>query len=224
MKTRNLMLVLGLILFWTCSKTEDPQVTNESFSKAALEATVIVETRLTDDDIEVSKKGTGAIIGQDGRIITNYHNIGTAQEIQVILYDGSRLKGEILKALPEQDLVLLKIRAENLTTFPIKTSYDLEIGTTVYAIGNPFNLDFSMTSGIVSSLDRKFRTVPHLKNVKRFIQTDVPINSGCSGGPLFDNLGYLVGINTAIVTNSGNFEGYSLAIPSDLIQDFLASL
>jgi S1-C subfamily serine protease len=168
--------------------------------------------------------GSGVIVdGERGFVITNFHVIRNAQAIQVILKDGRKYDAQPLGAAPSLDLAVLKIGARGLPTLPLGDSSKLEVGDYVVAIGNPFGLGQTVTSGIVSATDRPLGQ----GDSRRFIQTDAPINPGNSGGALINLHGQLIGINSALFSPSqsessaGNV-GIGFAIPSDVVKQVLA--
>jgi|TARA_R110000851_G_scaffold165169_2_gene309881 serine protease Do len=153
--------------------------------------------------------GSGFIISEDGYILTNTHVVAGASDIQVTLTDGQEYKAEVIGTDARTDVALIKIDAQDLKPLPIGTSTTLKKGQWVLAIGSPFGLESTVTSGIVSAINRD--TGDYLP----FIQTDVAVNPGNSGGPLLNLAGEVVGINSQIVSRSGGFMGISLAIPID---------
>lgn len=153
--------------------------------------------------------GSGFIISDDGYILTNNHVVSDAHGIYVTLTSGKEYKATVVGTDPRTDIALLKIDAKGLPTLPIGTSRSLKKGQWVLAIGSPFGLESTVTSGIVSAINRD--TGDYLP----FIQTDVAVNPGNSGGPLIDLSGRVVGVNSQIVSQSGGFMGISLAIPID---------
>jgi S1-C subfamily serine protease len=168
--------------------------------------------------------GSGVIVdGKRGFVITNYHVIRNASAIEVTLKDGRKYRAEPLGAAPELDLAVLKIGASNLPTLPLGDSRKLEVGDYVVAIGNPFGLGQTVTSGIVSATDRPLGQ----GDPRRFIQTDAPINPGNSGGALINLDGKLIGINSALFspaqseTSAGSI-GIGFAIPSNVVKQVLA--
>ena len=168
--------------------------------------------------------GSGVIVdGVRGFVITNFHVIRNAQAIQVILKDGRKYDAEPLGAAPSLDLAVLKIGARGLPTLPLGDSGKLEVGDYVVAIGNPFGLGQTVTSGIVSATDRPLGQGDN----RRFIQTDAPINPGNSGGALINLHGQLIGINSALFSPTqsesaaGNV-GIGFAIPSNVVKQVLA--
>ncbi|TEA78514.1 DegQ family serine endoprotease [Allopusillimonas ginsengisoli] len=153
--------------------------------------------------------GSGFIISDDGYIITNNHVVAKSNGIFVTLTDGKEYKAKVIGTDTRTDIALIKIDAKNLTPLPIGDSKNLKKGQWVLAIGSPFGLDSTVTSGIVSAINRD--TGDYLP----FIQTDVAVNPGNSGGPLIDLAGRVVGVNSQIISQSGGFMGISLAIPID---------
>mgnify|MGYP001165808607 FL=1 len=159
--------------------------------------------------------GSGVIISTDGYIITNNHVIDGADELEVTLNDNRKFPAKIIGADPTTDIALIKIEATDLPTIPFGDSEKLKVGEWVLAVGNPFNLTSTVTAGIVSAKSRgnigaggKDRS-----KIESFIQTDAAVNPGNSGGALVNTKGELVGINTAIYSETGNFAGYSFAVP-----------
>lgn len=153
--------------------------------------------------------GSGFIISADGYILTNNHVVEGANEIFVTMTDGKELTAEVIGTDPRTDIALIKIDAKDLPPLPIGDSRQLKKGQWVLAIGSPFGLDSTVTAGIVSAINRD--TGDYLP----FIQTDVAVNPGNSGGPLLNLAGQVVGVNSQIVSRSGGFMGISLAIPID---------
>lgn len=160
--------------------------------------------------------GSGAVIDKLGHIVTNFHVIEEARQVMVNLYDGSSYPGELVGVDPSNELAVLRIKAPESKLFPIRwgDSSKLLVGMRVYALGNPFGLERTLTVGIVSSLNRTLRTDTR-RTIRGVIQTDAAINPGNSGGPLLNRKGEMIGINTAIVTRSGQSAGIGLAIPSN---------
>ena len=158
--------------------------------------------------------GSGSIIDQKGYVLTNYHVIKDANELSVTLADGTNHRGDIIGVDPENDLAVIKFDPEGqrLTTIPFGSSLDLRVGQKVLAIGNPFALDRTLTTGIVSGLGRPVRTNSGLV-IKEMIQTDASINPGNSGGPLLNSRGEMIGINTMIFSPSGGSVGIGFAVP-----------
>ena len=164
--------------------------------------------------------GSGFIIEPDGLILTNYHVVDNAEKITVRLLDGRELAGKVVGEDQKIDIALVKISARDLPVAPLGDSDQLEVGEWVMAIGNPFGLDNTVTSGIVSAKDRQIGAGPY----DHFIQTDASINPGNSGGPLVNLQGEVIGIDTAIFSQSGGNIGIGFAIPINLVKDLLPQL
>ena len=162
--------------------------------------------------------GSGFIWDTSGNVITNFHVIQNADAAQVTLADQSNWKAKLVGAAPDKDLVVLKIDApaNRLPAIPVGTSKDLQVGQSVFAIGNPFGLDQSLTTGVISALGREIESVTR-RPIQGVIQTDAAINPGNSGGPLLDSAGRLIGVNTAIYSPSGASAGIGFAIPVDTV-------
>ncbi len=156
--------------------------------------------------------GSGVIVSPDGVILTNAHVVKGADEIKVTLADKRSFDAKLIGADPESDIAVIKIKAKNLPTAKLGNSDKLKVGEIVLAVGNPFGLNQTVTSGIVSA---KGRTNMGIIDYEDFIQTDAAINPGNSGGPLVNMNGDVVGINTAIATRSGGYQGIGFAIPSN---------
>lgn len=156
--------------------------------------------------------GSGAIIRPDGYIVTNNHVVEGAEELQVKLLDGSRYDAEIIGTDPQTDLAVIKVDADNLPSISLGSSDNLKVGQWVMAFGSPLSADLSntVTAGIISAVGRLSQGA---EGVQTFIQTDAAINPGNSGGPLVDLQGRLIGINTAIISRTGGYQGIGFAIP-----------
>ena len=166
--------------------------------------------------------GSGVIIDADkGHVVTNYHVVNNADEIMVTLADGREIKAKLLGKDEQSDIALLAIDADNLTAIPKANSDNLRVGDFVVAIGNPFGLGQTVTSGIISALGRSGLNI---ENYENFIQTDAAINSGNSGGALVNLNGELVGINTAIIAPGGGNVGIGFAIPVNMVANLLDQL
>jgi serine protease Do len=163
-------------------------------------------------DTPVFGAGSGFIVSPDGVILTNAHVVRDAKEVTVKLQDRREYRAKVLGSDPKTDVAVLKIDAKNLPVVPIGKSSDLKVGEWVLAIGSPFGLDSTVTAGVVSA---KGRSLPDDSNVP-FIQTDVAVNPGNSGGPLFNTRGEVVGINSQIYSQTGGYQGLSFAIPIDV--------
>ena len=158
--------------------------------------------------------GSGVIISTDGYIITNNHVIDGADELEVTLNDNRKFEAKVIGADPTTDIALLKIEADDLPTIPFGDSEKLKVGEWVLAVGNPFNLTSTVTAGIVSAKSRgNIGAGGDRRKIESFIQTDAAVNPGNSGGALVNTKGELVGINTAIYSETGSYAGYSFAVP-----------
>jgi len=169
--------------------------------------------------------GSGFIWDAAGHIVTNFHVIQGATAARVTLADQSNHEAELVGAFEDRDLAVLRIKAprEKLPPIPIGTSRDLLVGQQVYAIGNPFGLDQTLTTGIVSALNREIESM-NRRAIRGAIQTDAAINPGNSGGPLLDSAGRLIGVNTSIYSPSGASAGIGFAIPVDEVNRIVPRL
>ena len=178
-------------------------------------------------DVTQVPRGTGSGFMWDdrGNIVTNFHVIQGASGARVTLSDQSTWKAALVGAFPDRDLAVLRIDAprEKIKPIPIGNSRDLVVGQKVYAIGNPFGLDQTLTTGIVSALDREIESVTQ-RPIRGVIQTDAAINPGNSGGPLLDSAGRLIGVTTAIFSPSGAYAGIGFAIPVDEVNRIVPRL
>ena len=168
--------------------------------------------------------GSGVIISSNGMIVTNNHVIDEADEINVVLNDKREFKAKLIGTDPSTDIALLKIEASGLSALTFGNSDELKLGEWVLAVGNPFNLTSTVTAGIVSAKSRDIGINPDQMRIESFIQTDAAVNPGNSGGALVDTQGKLVGINTAIASQTGSYSGYSFAIPANIVQKVVADL
>ncbi|MDL2262577.1 Do family serine endopeptidase, partial [Bacteroidales bacterium OttesenSCG-928-I21] len=168
--------------------------------------------------------GSGVIISADGYIVTNNHVIEKSDEIEVMLNDKRSFTAELIGKDPSTDLALLKINATDLSPISFGDSDDLKVGEWVLAVGNPFNLTSTVTAGIVSAKARNINILSADMKIESFIQTDAAVNPGNSGGALVNTSGELVGINTAIASQTGNYAGYAFAIPTSIVSKVVADL
>lgn len=165
--------------------------------------------------------GSGVILSEDGIVVSNYHVVGMATDIRVVLNDRREFSARVLLSDADADLAILKIDADGALPFlPLRGSDSVEVGELALAIGNPFGVGQTVSSGIVSGLARS--GVAGNGGLGYFIQTDAPINPGNSGGALIDVHGRLIGVNTSILTKSGGSNGIGFAIPADLVAAFVA--
>lgn len=169
--------------------------------------------------------GSGSVLDKSGHILTNYHVIGNAQNISVTLYNGESYEARVVGFDPPNDIAIIKIEAPESTLHPVVMgdSSKLKVGMRVLAIGNPFELERTLTTGIVSSLNRTLE-VQQDWTIKSIIQIDAAINPGNSGGPLLDLHGRLIGMNTAIASVSGQSSGVGFAIPVNLVSRVVPDL
>ena len=164
--------------------------------------------------------GSGVILSADGYVVSNYHVVGGATDIRVVLHDGREISGDVILSDEESDLAVLKLNTdEMLPHLDLRKSDTVEVGELVLAIGNPFGVGQTVTNGIISGLARTGIASGSAKGY--FLQTDAPINPGNSGGALIDISGSLVGVNTSILSRSGGSNGIGFAIPADLVGQFL---
>ena len=176
-----------------------------------------------------SGAGSGVFISSKGYIVTNNHVIDNASEIQVILNDNSKYDATVIGTDPSTDIAVIKIEGENFPAIAIGNSDVLEIGEWVLAVGNPFNLTSTVTAGIVSAKARNINLLnsdadKNIFPIESFIQTDAAVNPGNSGGALVNSRGELVGINTAIASQTGSYSGYSFAVPVNLVKKVMKDL
>ncbi len=168
--------------------------------------------------------GSGVIVSEDGYIVTNYHVIEGGQRFEIILPNKRTLNGKLIGHDPDTDLALLKVNADYLSPLPFGNSDIAQVGEWVLAVGNPFDLNSTITAGIISAKARNIDILNDYYSVESFIQTDAVVNPGNSGGALVNTKGELIGINTAIISESGGYEGYSFAIPSNLVKKVITDL
>jgi S1-C subfamily serine protease len=169
-------------------------------------------------EVPAEGTGSGSVIDRQGHILTNYHVVEDARQVEVTLFDGKTYDAKFVGADPINDTCIIKIDAAPEVLFPVTfgDSRRLKVGMRVFAIGNPFGLERTLTTGIVSSLNRSLQ-IHQNRTIKSIIQIDAAINPGNSGGPLLDTSGRLIGMNTAIASKTGQNSGVGFAIPSTLI-------
>ncbi|MDH3675027.1 MAG: trypsin-like peptidase domain-containing protein [Anaerolineae bacterium] len=170
--------------------------------------------------------GSGFVWDQEGHIVTNFHVIADATEIEVIFADGTRAEAEVVGSDPDADLAVVKVDlpAEALKPVRLGDSDALQVGQLSIAIGNPFGQDFTMTSGIVSGVGRTIQSGNSPFSIPEIVQTDAPINPGNSGGPLLSRHGEVIGINTQIVSRSGSSSGVGFAVPVNIAKRVIPTL
>ncbi len=164
------------------------------------------------------------IISPDGYIITNNHVIKGARELEITLNNKESYEAEVVGVDESTDIALLKIDKEDLSYLPFGDSDNVKVGEWVLAVGNPFNLTSTVTAGIVSAKARDINIMNNNKRIESFIQTDAAVNPGNSGGALVNTRGNLVGINTAISSQTGSYIGYSFAVPSNIARKVIEDL
>ncbi len=172
----------------------------------------------------VQGSGSGVILTRDGFIVTNNHVIDKADNIEVVLNDKRTFKAKLVGRDPRTDIALLKIDATDLPFIPFGNSDEVKVGEWVLAIGNPFNLNSTVTAGIISAKARNIQILTEQYAIESFIQTDAAVNPGNSGGALVNLKGELIGINTAIASKTGSYAGYSFAIPSSIAKKIVTDL
>lgn len=200
------------------------QSTIELFRKVSPSVVFITTVALRRDwlslNVQEIPRGTGSgfIWDKAGHVVTNFHVIQGSSAALVTLSDRSSWNAKLIGVAPEKDLAVLQIQAPpgKLQPIPIGSSGDLQVGQKAFAIGNPFGLDQTLTTGIISALGREIESVARIP-IRNVIQTDAAINPGNSGGPLLDSAGRLIGVNTAIYSPSGVYAGIGFAIPVDTV-------
>jgi 2-alkenal reductase len=208
---------------------EFEHATVEVFSERGPAVAMVVTQRTGRDPFGRGIVGTGAGSGflwdAAGHIVTNNHVVAGAQVIGVRLDAERTIPAELVGTAPDYDLAVLRpLEAlEPVAPIPVGSSHDLVVGQTVYAIGNPFGLSRSMSVGIISALDRLLPAASG-REIRGVIQTDAAINPGNSGGPLLDTAGRLIGVNTAIFSETGNFAGVGFAVPVDVVNEVIPQL
>ncbi|MEP0203508.1 MAG: trypsin-like peptidase domain-containing protein [Halioglobus sp.] len=211
--------------------TEEEANTTEIFSKASPAVVYVTNKALRRNLFSLNVQeiprgaGTGFVWDRSGLIVTNFHVIAGAQRLTVTLQDRTEYDAEVVGIAPEKDLAVLRLiePPKELATLPLGDSSELSVGRKVLAIGNPFGLDTTLTTGVVSALGREIQA-PSNRRIRGVIQTDAAINPGNSGGPLLNSLGQLVGVNTAIYSPSGASAGIGFAIPVNTVKDVVPQL
>ncbi len=209
----------------------DERATIAIFERSAKSVVFIANTAIQRDIwsfnmMEVPQgSGTGFVWNKQGHIVTNFHVIYGADAIKVTLADRSEHQAKLVGADPDHDLAVLQIQAPEslLEPLAIGSSQDLRVGQKVLAIGNPFGLDHTLTTGVVSALGRTIKSMSN-RTIEGVVQTDAAINPGNSGGPLLDSSGRLIGVNTQIVSPSGAYAGIGFAVPVDMVNRIVPEL
>ena len=209
----------------------DEQQTIRVFEQATRSVVFIANTSIQRDPwslnmFEVPQgAGTGFVWNRKGHIVTNFHVVYNADAIAVTLANRKEYQARVVGVDPDHDLAVLQIKASPRVLFPLKigSSHNLRVGQKVLAIGNPFGLDHTLTTGVVSALGRTIKSLTN-RTIEGVIQTDAAINPGNSGGPLLDSVGRLIGINTQIVSPSGVFAGIGFAVPVNTVNRIVPDL
>ena len=173
---------------------------------------------------EQVSSGSGVIVSNEGYVLTNNHVVSGAEEIEITLHDKRSFKATLVGTDPNTDIAVLKIKGDNLPVIAFGNSDDVMVGEWVLAVGNPFNLTSTVTAGIVSAKGRDINIIGGASKIESFIQTDAAVNPGNSGGALVNTRGELIGINTAIASETGNYAGYSFAVPVNLAKKIFMDL
>ena len=176
------------------------------------------------EGFQQGSSGSGIIVHEDGYILTNTHVVNGADKLDVTLNDGRQFPGEIVGVDSLTEVAVIKIEGDDLPIADLGDSEKLQVGQWVVAIGNPLELQFTITAGIVSAIGRQMRIIGDRFGIENFIQTDAVINPGNSGGALVDLTGKVIGVNTAIATRTGYYEGYGFAIPINLAKAVMEDL
>ena len=208
----------------TTGLTPSEQATISVFKKATRSVVYITNNAIHRDlwslnTFEVPQgSGSGFIWDTQGHIVTNFHVVYGADAIQIVLDDQSSYDAKVVGVDPDHDLAVLKVQAPTHKLIPVAigNSQNLQVGQQVLAIGNPFGLDHTLTTGVVSALGRSIKSVTD-RTIEGVIQTDAAINPGNSGGPLLDSAGRLIGVNTQIISPSGAFAGIGFAVPVQMV-------
>jgi len=235
---KTVVLISFTLLFYNCTKAQkSPCIDFTQAAEHTVHAVVHIQCEYSQQTLfyedffgflnpqlrnrTYQTSGSGVIIKENGYIITNNHVVQDADKIQVTLNDKRTFKAEIIGNDPSADLAVLKIEAKELPIIEFGDSDKTKIGQWVLAVGNPFNLTSTVTAGIISAKARNLNILGKKmaeEPLDFFIQTDAAVNSGNSGGALVDTEGKLIGINTAIASNTGSYSGYSFAIPSNIVK------
>lgn len=207
------------------SRTEDERNTIAIFQKAAKACVYVTQRQVVTDFLGrgahdvAAGSGSGFIWDAEGHIVTNFHVIANAQRLTVTLHDQQTFVASVVGVEPRKDIAVLKIDAPKELLVPIDHSlgqFGLQVGQKVVAIGNPFGLDQTLTTGVISALGRQVDGIGGVK-IREMVQTDAAINPGNSGGPLLDSSGRLIGMNTMIFSQSGSSAGIGFAVPAEAI-------
>ena len=220
--------VAGAVPEWLTQDEKNSVTIFEQVSRSAVFVVnkAYVRNFFSRDLMEVRRgAGTGFVWDTAGHVVTNYHVIHEGQAFSVILTDNSAWEAEVIGQAPEKDLAVLKVKAPPEKLIPVVTgsSAGLRVGQKVLAIGNPFGLDQTLTTGVVSAIGREIKSISG-RTIYDVVQTDAAINPGNSGGPLLDSQGRLIGVNTAIYSPSGAYAGIGFAVPVDTVKQVVPML
>lgn len=221
---RNVKLVNNEISPMNTSPTRIIDVPGDFVDVASKVTSAVVYIKTFGTNGYSSSSGSGVVASADGYIITNKHVIDNGEKIQVFFNDKSVATARLIGSDPTTDLAVLKVEERGLTAINYGDSDAVRVGEWVLAVGNPFNLESTVTAGIVSAKGRNIDILRGEYSIESFIQTDAVVNPGNSGGALVNSRGELVGINSAILSQGGSYEGYSFAIPSDLVEKVVRDL
>ncbi len=210
---------------------EDERNTIDVFQNASVSVVFITSKALQRDFFSMNVfevpqgSGSGFVWDTKGHIVTNYHVVQGANALSVTLYDNTTYDAELVGGEPSKDIAIVRIDAPRAKLHPVVvgTSEGLRVGQKVIAIGNPFGLDQTLTTGVVSALGREIKSVSN-RTIQGVIQTDAAINPGNSGGPLLNSRGELIGINTAIYSTSGSSAGIGFAVPANIVRRVVPQL
>ncbi len=210
----------------------EEEKTNIRLYENASKSVVNIDTRSREHNLFMQEmisagQGSGSVIDKNGHILTNCHVIANAIQVQVTLFNGNSYEAEVIGVDPTNDTAVLKINAPEEELFPVTfgDSSRLKVGQKVYAIGNPFGLELTLTTGVISSLNRSLDSqLVENRTIRQVIQIDAAINPGNSGGPLLDSYGELIGMNTAIASRSGDSAGVGFAVPVNTIARIVPQL
>ncbi len=208
------------------SETEDHTIKLfENISSSVVYIVTKTQERQWFRSVEKVGMGSGFLWDRAGHIVTNHHVLAGASEVFVKISDVQMVPAKVVGIAPDYDLAVLKLSRliTSLSPVPVGTSDDLKVGQSVFAIGNPFGLDRTLTTGIISALNRTLPTQSN-REIRGVIQTDAAINPGNSGGPLIDAPGRLIGVNTAILSKSGSYAGIGFAVPVDIVNRVVPSI
>jgi len=230
------VLLSGVIIFQIVAGERDDKLTNVEQTQIAIHKAVspsvvhvtslnVEDNGLFDPVLMPKGTGSGFIWDKNGHVVTNFHVVAGGNRWRVTLHDRTVWKAKVVGMAPHSDIAVLKIDApkSKLTEITVGSSSDLQVGQNAYAIGSPFGLDETFSTGVISGLGRTIKSVTDRK-IRNVIQTDAAINPGNSGGPLLDSAGRLIGVNTAIVSPSGASAGIGFAVPVDEVRRVIPQL